>query len=62
MWNYYVNVWRKFFSIPLTTHINLKDVFSDLSKYKINKKLNNVMNLIKLEIYNLNFKNIIFML
>ena len=52
---------ENFSVIPLTTHINLKDVFRDLSKYKINKKLNNVMNLIKLEMYNLNFKNIIFL-
>ena len=40
---------ENFSVIPLTTHINLKDVFRDLSKYKINKKLNNVMNLIKLK-------------
>ena len=52
---------ENFSVIPLTTHINLKDVYKNLSKYKINKKLNNMMNLIKIKRYNLNFKNIIFL-
>ena len=52
---------ENFSVIPLTTHINLKNIYKDLSKDKINKKLNNMMNLLNLKRYKLNFKHFIFL-
>ncbi len=52
---------ENFSVIPLTTHINLKDVYRNLSKHKINNKLQNMIKLLKLKRYNLNFNNIIFL-
>ncbi len=49
---------ENFSVIPLTTHINLKDVSRYLNKIEIKKKLNLIMNLLKLKRYNLNFKEI----
>jgi len=52
---------EKFSVIPLTTHINLKDVYKKLNVLKINKKLNTIINLLNQKKYNLNFKNLIFL-
>ncbi len=52
---------ENFSVIPLTTHINLKDVSRYLNKIEIKKKLNLIMNLLKLKRYNLNFKEIKFL-
>ncbi len=52
---------ENFSVIPLTTHINLKDVSRYLNKIEIKKKLKLIMNLLKLKRYNLNFKEIKFL-
>lgn len=52
---------ENFSVIPLTTHINLKNVSKNLNKIVIKKKLNLIMNLLKLRRYNLNFKEIKFL-
>ena len=41
--------------IPLTTHINLKNIHKNLNKIKIKKKLNLMMNLLNSKKYKLNF-------
>ncbi len=53
---------EKFSIIPLTTHINLKDVKKFINKKKIFiKKKNKILKIqIKKKIYNLNFKKIKF--
>ena len=52
---------ENFSVIPLTTHINLKNVSKNLKKIVIKKKLNLIMSLLKLRRYNLNFKEIKFL-
>ena len=52
---------EKFSVIPLTTHINLKNVHKNLNKLKINNKVNSILNFLKIKKYNLNFKNVIFL-
>ena len=52
---------NKFSVIPLTTHINLKDVNLSINKNFLNRNLNNILNNIKKKIYNLNFNEIKFL-
>ena len=52
---------EKFSVIPLTTHINLKDVKKYLNKKYLNLKLKLINNQIQRKIYNLNFKSIKFL-
>jgi 4-hydroxythreonine-4-phosphate dehydrogenase len=52
---------EKFSVIPLTTHINLKDVSKFLNKKYLQSKLNNILIQIKRKIYSLNFKSIKFL-
>ena len=52
---------ENFSVIPLTTHINLKDVNKYLNKIEIKKKLELIMSLLKLRKYNFNFKEIKFL-
>ena len=47
--------------IPLTTHINLKNIHKNLNKIKIKKKLNIMMNLLNSKKYKLNFSIIKFL-
>ena len=52
---------EKFSILPLTTHINLKDVHKSLKNNKLNSYLKRAMILLSKRKYNLNFKNIIFL-
>ena len=52
---------EKFSVIPLTTHINLKDVRKYLNKKYLNLKLNLINKQIQRRIYKLNFKSIKFL-
>ena len=52
---------EKFSVIPLTTHINLKDVKKYLNKKYLNLKLKLINKQIQRKIYNLNFKSIKFL-
>ena len=52
---------NKFSVIPLTTHINLKDVNLSINKNFLNRNLNNILNNIKKKNYNLNFNEIKFL-
>ena len=52
---------EKFSVIPLTTHINLKDIKKYLNKKYINSKLTLINKQIKRKIYKLNFKSIKFL-
>ena len=52
---------EKFSVIPLTTHINLKDVRKFLNKKYLNLKLNLINKQIQRRIYKLNFKSIKFL-
>ena len=52
---------NKFSVIPLTTHINLKDVNLSINKNFLNRNLINILNNIKKKIYNLNFNEIKFL-
>ena len=52
---------EKFSVIPLTTHINLKDVRKYLNKKYLNLKLTLINKQIQRRIYNLNFKSIKFL-
>ncbi len=47
---------ENFSVIPITTHINVKDIYKELSKTKIKEKLTTITKLLKLKKYNLNFK------
>ncbi len=51
----------KFSVLPLTTHINLKDVYKVLDKKKLKKQLNDIIYFIKLKKYNLRYKSIKFL-
>tara|TARA_B100000989_G_scaffold3759_1_gene2628 strand:+ start:6395 stop:7333 length:939 start_codon:yes stop_codon:yes gene_type:complete len=52
---------EKFSVIPLTTHINLKDIHKYLNEIAIKKKLNTLMGLLKSKKNSLNFKTIKFL-
>src|SRR5210317_1802367 len=52
---------EKFSVIPLTTHINLKDVRNYLNKKYLNSKINLINKQIQRSIYELNFKSIKFL-
>ncbi|MDA8695072.1 4-hydroxythreonine-4-phosphate dehydrogenase PdxA [Alphaproteobacteria bacterium] len=52
---------EKFSAIPLTTHINLKDVSKYLNKKYLNLKLTLIIKQIQRRIYELNFKSIKFL-
>ena len=52
---------EKFSIIPLTTHINLKEVHRYLENNKLKIYLKNIMDLLCRSKYKLNFKNIIFL-
>ena len=52
---------EKFSIIPLTTHINLKDVNKFINKQFIHFDLDKILKEIKRKIYNLNFKSIKFL-
>lgn len=52
---------ERFSVIPITTHINLKEVHNFIKKKYLKKNLNEVLNEIKRDIYNLNFKSIKFL-
>ena len=52
---------EKFSIIPLTTHINLKEVHRSIKNNKLNVILKGIMNVIYNSKYKLNFKNIIFL-
>lgn len=52
---------NRFSVIPLTTHINLKDVNLSINKNFLNKNLNNILINIKKKNYNLNFNEIKFL-
>ena len=52
---------ENFSIIPLTTHINIKDVYKELNPLKINKKLKTIINLLNVKRNNLSFKNLIFL-
>ena len=52
---------EKFSVLPLTTHINLKNVYKNLNEKKLKNQLNLIINLIKLKKYKLNFKLIKFL-
>ena len=52
---------NKFSVIPLTTHINLKDINLSINKNFLYKNLNDILNNIKKKIYNLSFNEIKFL-
>ncbi len=52
---------ENFSVLPLTTHINLKNVYKNLNEKKLKAQLNLILNFIKLKKYNLNFKFIKFL-
>ncbi len=52
---------EKFSVIPLTTHINIKNVYKHLKYNKIKEILNNLFNLLNSKKYKLNFKTIKFL-
>ena len=52
---------EKFSILPLTTHINLKDVHKDIKNNKLNNHLKGIINLLSISKYNLNFKYIVFL-
>ena len=52
---------EKFSVIPLTTHINLKKIHTQLSESKLIRSLNDLKNLINIKKYNLKFKSIKFL-
>ena len=52
---------ENFSVIPLTTHINLKNVSKNLNEIVIKKKLDLIMSFLKLRRYDLNFKEIKFL-
>ena len=52
---------EKFSIIPLTTHINLKNVNKFLNKKFLQLNLNEILKQIEKKIYNLNFKSIKFL-
>ena len=47
--------------LPLTTHINLKNVYKILDKNKLKNELNDIMHFIKLKKYSLSYKSIKFL-
>ena len=47
---------EKFSILPLTTHINLKEVHKDIKNNKLNNHLKGIINLLNIKKYNLNFK------
>ena len=51
---------EQFSVIPLTTHINVKEVHKNLTKSNLNYKLINIINLLSLKKYSLNFSHIKF--
>ncbi len=51
----------KFSTIPLTTHINIKDIHKVIKKQKLKTKINLLLKMIKEKQYNLNFKTIKFL-
>ena len=52
---------ESFSIIPFTTHINIRTVNKNLNEIEINKFLMNVLNLIKLNLYNLKYHHIKFL-
>lgn len=56
-----IMIGEKFSIIPLTTHINLKDVNKFINKQYIHFDLEKILNEIKRKIYNLKFKSIKFL-
>ena len=52
---------ENFSVLPLTTHINIKDVHKSLKEIKLKKNLYNIFNLLKFKKYNLKFKYIRFL-
>ncbi len=52
---------ENFSVVPLTTHINLKDIYKDLIRIKIKKNLSLILKSLKSKKYNLNFKNLKFL-
>ena len=56
-----IMIGEKFSIIPLTTHINLKDVNKFINKKYIHLNLDKILKEIKRKIYNLNFKSIKFL-
>tara|TARA_B100000989_G_scaffold296388_1_gene279545 strand:- start:169 stop:1089 length:921 start_codon:yes stop_codon:yes gene_type:complete len=52
---------EKFSIIPLTTHINLKEVHKYVKNNKLKVYLKGIMDLLSMSKYKLNFKNIIFL-
>ncbi len=52
---------EKFSVMPLTTHINLKNIHKILNRNKLGENLKQVMDLIKLKRYKLNFRTIKFL-
>ena len=51
---------EKFSVIPLTTHINLKNVYKVINSNYINMKISKLLTLIELKKYKLKFNSIIF--
>ena len=51
----------KFSIIPMTTHINLKNIYKYINSKNINFFLKNIFNNLNKKKYNLNFKNIKFL-
>lgn len=58
---YMIMIGEKFSIIPLTTHINLKDVNKFINKQLISFDLDKILKEIKRKIYNLKFKSIKFL-
>lgn len=58
---YMIMLGEKFSVLPLTTHINLKDVNKFLYKKYLNLNLNEILKQIKRKTYNLNFNSIKFL-
>ncbi len=51
---------EQFSVIPITTHINVKEVYKNLTKSNLNYKLKKIINLISLKKYSLDFSHINF--
>jgi len=52
---------EKFSVLPITTHINPKNIYKEIKYYNLKKKLNKILSLIYKETYNLDIKYIKFL-